>query len=57
MKRPVWLWTTLSFWAYVFRGKTWAQRWCRFLGHAGPVWYSYADEPDMHCKACGEYLG
>ena len=38
----------------------WASRLnCRRLGHPSGVWYynPYGDEPDMHCKGCGEDLG
>lgn len=30
---------------------------CRFNRHpCGPIWYCYGDEPDMHCRNCGDDL-
>jgi hypothetical protein len=30
---------------------------CRARNHpAGPVWYTNAFEPDMHCKHCGDEI-
>lgn len=38
---------------------TWSNTlWCRWCAHPGGVyWYSSGNDPDMHCKNCGDYLG
>jgi hypothetical protein len=51
-------WLTLWWWRYLFGSRDWENFWCRARGHPGPVWYTLSrDEPDMHCRRCGEDLG
>lgn len=48
---------SIHWWLEAWRGsKSLRNFWCRATGHRGVVWYSHGDEPDMHCKNCGENL-
>jgi len=57
-------WFTKSWWQYLLAPKDacapWLEViWCRAGGHKCGVIYVNAggEEPDMHCKNCGDYLG
>jgi len=51
-------------WRYIFSSRStkdvswFIVVWCRLRNHPkGFVWYrSYGDEPDYHCKICGDEL-
>ena len=59
--------TDLNEWRYFFKGFRWWQLTegtkierviCRFRGHPnGEVYFSNWDEPDHHCRDCGEEIG
>lgn len=53
-------WFTFMWWKYLFKDcKSPIQFLCRINNHkCGVVWYNlYGNEPDMHCRNCGEDLG
>lgn len=53
-------WLRLAWWRYLLAGcRGWRHFCCRVLCHpGGPVFHrSYGDEPDWHCRTCGDDLG
>ena len=60
-------WFTVWWWRYVVESamkppedrsvSRWTAFVCRLRGHDGVWWYSMGDEPDMHCRRCGDDLG
>lgn len=58
----IFFWTknNRDWWKYVLskNNRTLKSIICRIRNHpCGVTWFSYGNEPDMHCKNCGDDLG
>lgn len=66
LSTPWHFWFTKWWWQYLRDNRNgdkgycskWHRFWCRASGHTEGVWYySSGNEPDYHCKGCGDDLG